>query len=116
MPMPSYKRPHGSIGHSRHVSHNNFGGNGSKGASSKKITWVHLKDTKADFKSASKSYIFDKKVKHEKATSGSKSYDSWNNANAKLTEDEFNKLCRTNACTNCGEVGHKFSNCPKPKP
>jgi len=33
MPMPSYKRPHGNIGQSNHDNHNNFGGNGSKGAS-----------------------------------------------------------------------------------
>jgi hypothetical protein len=43
---------------------------------------------------------------------GYKNYDSWNKAKTKLTEDEFNKRRRAN----CGEVGHKFSSCPKPKP
>ena len=71
---------------------------------------------KSDFKSLSKPYNFDKKVKYEKSGSGSKSYDSWSKAKAKLTEDEFNKRRRTNACIHCGEVNHKFSNCPKPKP
>ena len=37
-------------------------------------------------------------------------------AKTKLIEDEFNRRRRTNACNNCGEVGHEFSNCPKPKP
>ena len=59
--------------------------------------------------------IFLIKVKHEKTALGSKNYDSWNNAKAKLTNDEFNKRRRTNACINCGEVGNKFSNCSKPK-
>jgi ribosomal protein L14E/L6E/L27E len=91
MPMPSYKRHIGIIGQSSHGNHNAFGGNGSKGASDHKLNWGHLKDAKASFKSPLKSYNFDKKVKHEKATSGSKSYDSWNKAKAELTEDEFNK-------------------------
>jgi hypothetical protein len=47
MPMPSYKRPYGSIGQNNHISHGSFRGNGSKGASSSKITWGHLKDAKA---------------------------------------------------------------------
>ena len=114
MPMPPYKRSHGSIGQSSHDSHNDFGCNGSKSASASKLNWGHPKDAKANFKSPSKSYIPDKKVKYEKATSSSKSYDSWNKAKAKLTEDEFNKRHRTNVFINCGEVGHKFSNCPKP--
>ena len=50
MPMPSYTRPHGSIGQSNHDSHNNFRGNGSKGAFDSKLNWGHLKDAKADFK------------------------------------------------------------------
>jgi hypothetical protein len=106
VPMPSFRRPHGSIGLSNHGSHNNFGGNGSQGASSSKLTWGHLKDAHSDFKSPSKSYVSDIKLKHEKATSGSKSYDSWNKAKAKLTDDKFNKRRRTNACINCGEFGH----------
>jgi len=66
-------------------------------------------------KSPSESYISDKKVMHDKTTSRSKNYDSWYQAKAKLSEDEFKKSRRTNACINCGEIGHKFSNCPKPK-
>jgi len=74
MPMPPYKLPDGSISQSNHGS---FRGNGSKGAASSKITWGHLKDAKADFKSPSKSYISDKKLKRERViTTGSNSYDS----------------------------------------
>jgi hypothetical protein len=43
-------------------------------------------------------------------------YDSWNKAKDKLTADEYNKRRRTKACINCGEVGHAFSDYPKPKP
>ncbi len=97
MPMPPYKRSHGSIGQSSHGSHNNFEGNGSKGASTCKSNWGQHKDAKADCKSPSKSYNFDKTNKYEKVASDSKSYDSWNKAKAKLTEDEFNKRRQTNA-------------------
>ena len=38
VPMSLYKRSHGSIGQSIHVSHASFVGNGSKGASSSKLT------------------------------------------------------------------------------
>jgi len=116
MPMPPYKRSHGSIGQNKHGSHNNIGGNGSESGSTSILNWGCPKDANVDFKSPSKSYIFDKKVECEKATSSSKSYDSWDKAKAKLTEDDFNKRRRYNACINCGEVGHKFSNCPKAKP
>jgi len=91
MPMPSYGRPHGSIGQSTHGSHTNFGGNGSKGIFDSKLNWGHLKDAKADFKSPLKSYNSDEKANNEKTSSGSKSFDSWNKAKAKLTEDEFNR-------------------------
>ena len=74
------------------------------------------KDAKADFKSPLKSFNSYKKVKYEKTITSSKSYDSWSKAKAKLTENEFNKCRRTNVCINCGEVGHTFSTCPKPKP
>ena len=46
----------------------------------------------------------------------SKNYDSWNKAKDKLSTDEYNKCRRKNDCIKCGEVGHKFSDCPKPKP
>ena len=75
---------------------------------------MHLKDAKADFNSPLMSYNSDKKVKHEEDTSGSKSYDSWNKAKAKLTKDELNTRHRANACMNFGEAGHKFSNCQNP--
>ena len=73
MPMPQYTRLHGNIVQISHGSHNSFGGNGSKGAFGSTLTWRHLKDAKANFKSPLKSYNYDKKVKHERATSGSKS-------------------------------------------
>jgi len=116
MPTPPYKRSQGSIGQSSHGNHNNFGGNGSKGASATKSNWGQPKDVKANLKSPVKSCNSDKKIKYEKAASCSKSYDSWNKAKANLTENEFNKRRRANACINCGEIGHKFFNCPKPKP
>jgi hypothetical protein len=37
MPMPSYKRPHVSIGHNRHDSYGSFENNGNKGAFGNKI-------------------------------------------------------------------------------
>ena len=58
---------------------------------------------------------FDPK-KRKVAFEKEKSFDYWNKGKGKLTEDEYNKRRRTNACINCGEVGHKFSDCPKPKP
>jgi len=39
MPMPPNNRSHGNIGQICNVSHNNFGGNGSKGASASKSNW-----------------------------------------------------------------------------
>jgi hypothetical protein len=38
MPMPSYKRPHGSIGHNSHSSYGGFEDNDSKGAFGSKIS------------------------------------------------------------------------------
>jgi hypothetical protein len=62
MPMPPYTCSHGNIGQSSHDGHNNFGGNGSKGASASKLNWGHPKDVKADFKSPLKSYNSDKNI------------------------------------------------------
>jgi len=45
-----------------------------------------------------------------------KPFESLNKAKSKLTEEEYNKRRKTIACINCGEVGRKFSECPKPKP
>ena len=50
MPMPPYTRSHDNIGQSCHGSHNNFGGNGSIGASASKLNWGQPKDVKADRK------------------------------------------------------------------
>ncbi len=63
----------------------------------------------------SKGKSFDSK-KRKVAFEKDKPFESWNKAKAKLTEEEYNKRRRTNACINCGEVGHQFSDCPKPKP
>jgi len=49
MPMPPYIRSHGNIGQRSRGSHNNFGGNGSKGASANKSNWGQPKGVKADF-------------------------------------------------------------------
>ncbi len=62
MPMPPYTRSRGNIGQSSHGSHNNFEGNGSKGASASKSNWRQPEDAKVDFKSPSKSYNSDKKL------------------------------------------------------
>ena len=56
------------------------------------------------------------KVRHIGGASSSKSYESWNKAKDKLTADEEYRRRRTNACINCGEVGHKSSDSPKPRP
>jgi hypothetical protein len=39
MPMPSYKRPRGNIGHNNHGNYGCFKNNGSKGASCSKVSW-----------------------------------------------------------------------------
>ena len=66
----------------------------------------------------SKSHISNKKAMC--GTSGlkteSKNEDSWNKVKDKLIADECNKRRQTNACTNCGEVGHTFYDCSNPKP
>jgi len=64
----------------------------------------------------SKGKSADPKGKRKFAFEKDKSFEFWNKAKGKLTDDEYNKRRRTNACINCGEVGHKFSDCPKPKP
>ena len=116
--MPSNKRPHDNTGHNNYDNYGSFGNNVSKSASSSNVSWGHPKDAKADFISPSKSHISDKKAKF--STSGFKSesnnnYESWNKAKDNLTADEYNKLRRTNAYINCGEVGHRFSDCPTVK-
>jgi len=117
MPMLSYKRPQGIIGHNSHGSYGSFTNHGSKDASDIKVSWGHPKDAKAYFLSPSKSHISDKKAKFNTYgfKSESKNYDSWSKAKDKLNADEYNKCRRTNACIKCGEVGHIFSDCPKPE-
>ncbi len=112
--MPSFKHSYGSNNQNNRGSSGSFGGNGNKGAYSSKEHWNHPKDVKAGFKGSSKPSISGKHVKRKRSTSDSKGYDSWNKAKAKLNADEYNKRRRTNGCINCGEIGHKFSDCPKP--
>ena len=95
-------------------SHGNFGASGSKGISNTLRVWGQPKDTKADFKGSSKSTTFGKRLKRE--SSNSRNYESWNGAKKRLTVDEINIRRNTGACMNCGEVGHMFNDCPKPKP
>ncbi len=59
------------------------------------------------------SVSFNKNVKRERSDS-EKNFESWNKAKKRLSTNEYNKRRKTNACINCGEVGHKFSECPKP--
>jgi hypothetical protein len=74
----------------------------------------HSKSAKADFRESSKSDAFDKHSKRERSDNN-KNYDSWNKAKKRLTLDEINRRRNTDACMNCGEVGHIFKDCPKPK-
>ena len=61
MPMPSYKRSHGSIVQRRHDTHNCFGGSGSTSSFASKLNCGHPKDAKAHSKSPLKSFNSDKK-------------------------------------------------------
>ncbi len=63
MPIPSYKRSHGGIGHNILSNYGSFVNNGSKGAFGSKVSWGHPKDAKSNFKGPSKSRISDKKSK-----------------------------------------------------
>ena len=78
-------------------------------------SWGHPKNAKADFKEPSRSVTFNKHVKRER-NDNNKNYDTWNKAKKRLTTDEFNRRRNTDSCMNCGEVGHVFKDCPKPKP
>ncbi len=107
VPMPSFKHSYVSNNQNIRGISGSFGGDGNKGASSSKEHWNHPKDVKANFKGSSKPSISGKHyVNRERIISNSKGYDSWNKAKAKLTADEYNKRRRTNACINCGEIGH----------
>ena len=37
-------------------------------------------------------------------------------AKNKWNKEEHKKIYDTKACVNCGDTGHKFSECAKPKP
>ena len=78
-------------------------------------SWGRLKDAKEDFQGSSKSTTFDKHSKRE-YSANNKNYDSWNKAKKQLSTDEINRRRNTGACINCGEVGHVFNVCSKPKP
>ncbi len=54
-------------------------------------------------------------MKRERCSS-EKKYDSWNWAKKRLSAHEFHRRRKNNACVNCGEVFHRFSDCPKPNP
>jgi hypothetical protein len=49
MPMPSYMRPHGNIGHNSHGSYASFENHGSKGAYGIKVSCGHPKNAKTGF-------------------------------------------------------------------
>ena len=116
MTQPNFKRPQlSNFGQKNSGSHGSFGGSGQKGASSSKGPWGQSKDEKADFKGSSKSVSFNNNLKREKSDT-ERNFESWNRAKKRLSTNEYNKRRKTNACINCGEVGHKFSECPKPKP
>ncbi len=113
--QPNFKRPQQSnFGQNTFGSHGNSGSSGQKDASSSKGPWGQSKDAKADLKVPSKSTPF-KKMNREQSGSV-RNYDSKNLAKKRLSADEFNRRRKTNACINCGEVGHRFKDCPKPKP
>ncbi len=116
MPVPMSKRPQTTVfGQNTSGSHGSFGASTSKGDSNTMKLGGHSKNAKADFKESSKSDTFNKHSKRERNDNG-KNYDSWNKAKKRLTLDEINRRRNTGACMNCGEVGHVFKDCPKPKP
>ena len=102
---------------------NNFGSHDSNyGASSSKCfpsnvrSWGRPKDAKSDFKGSSKSTTFDKHSTKRERSANNKNYYSWNKAKKRLSTDEINRRGNISACMNCGEVGHVFNDCSKPKP
>ena len=116
MTVPMSKRPQtNGFGQNAFGSHSSFGASTSKGVSNTMKAGGHFKNAKADFKESAKSVTFNKQAKRERNDNG-KNYDSWNKAKKRLTTDEFNRRRNTGACMNCGEVGHVFKDCPKPKP
>ena len=96
-------------------SHGNFGASDSKRIPNTMESWERPKDTKAYLKGSSKSTTFDTHSKRERSTS-SKNYDSWNKDKKRLSTDEINTRLNACTCMHGGEMGHKFNDCPKPKP
>ena len=116
MPQPTSRRHQPVVyGQNSSSSHGNFGASGSKGNPNTKGSWEHPKDAKANFKGPSKFTTFDNHLKRERSTS-SGNYVSWNKAKKQLSTEEINIRRSKGACMNCGEVGHVFNDCPKPKP
>ena len=116
MPAPMSKRPQvAGFGQNTFGSHGNFGASTNKGVSNTMKLGGHSKNAKSDFKESSKSVTFNKHFKRERSDNG-KNCDSWNKAKKRLEPDEISRRRNTCACMNCGEVGHVFKDCPKPKP
>jgi hypothetical protein len=97
--IPSFKNPIGSSG--------NFSNNGSKQFSDSKKMSKSKNGASTSKSFTTKSVGIDKKSKRKVAFTN-KPFESYNKAKSKLNEEEYNKRRRTNACINCGEVGHKF--------
>jgi hypothetical protein len=113
-PMP--KRPQTTgFGQNTFGNHGSFEAITSKGVSNNMKLGGHSKSTKADFKESFKSTTLNKHSKREHCDNG-KNYDSWKKAKKRLTPGEIKRRRNTGACMNCGEVGHMFRDCSKPKP
>ena len=105
---------------------------GSKPSCSGKSSW-----TKQKHSEGGRSERFDKPKKPFVGASGSEGYghgnssqrlkrklppheqkkkDSWIKAKQKLSQAKFQQRIKTGSCINCGEHGHIFEACTKPKP
>ncbi len=102
------------LGQNNFDSRGNFGDSGNKGTSSNTRPWGQSKDVKAYLKGHVKSTSFDKNMKRERSGS-ERNYESSNMAKKRTSADEFNKRRRNNSCISCGEVGHRFNDCPNTK-
>ena len=116
MPPPMSKRLQpADFGQTTFGSHGIFGSSISKGVSNTMKSWGPPKNAKANFKESSRSVNFNKHTKRERSDN-SKNYESCKDTKKRLTTDEINRRRNTCAFMNCGEVGHVFKDCPKPKP
>jgi hypothetical protein len=114
-PLSERLQPAAGFGQNTFGSHGNFGASSSKGICSTMKSWGYSKSAKANFKEFSRTVTFNKHTKRERSDNN-KNYESWNKAKKRLTTDEINRRRNTGACMNCGEVGHVFKDCLKPKP